>query len=523
MAMQPDIRLIDFMNRFGGMAKKRRSPFLVNGMLLTGFATGFGLAEAGKDWRMALLQDLSTTYLEEEVTGEISQDERGQRLDRLFRELGRRLADSGAKAVPVRHIASLALLGAELAPPDDEKSTAPDLERPSSSEVVAEPVSDELLQTRSLTKGQEGFRQAVEQFQELPLSERMVMTGDVTSGVQMATVSGDSPHLTSVFGRTRVNFTLRALPARSQVWDEGYFFVQIGAAGGPFDSSAVGGPQSFTSFNDVASDRSRFNEPIARGNLYLGKAFYEQGLRWGDNRLSARAGVLDISDYFDTNEFANNEMRQFVNSAFVNGAAYKTGVVAPGLVGEYERPLSHERLRGVVLRVGYAVSRTERAFTSPLWTTEAELRTVLGDYPGNWRIGMTLGNVAGEGGVRGIYLSADQWVTPRVGVFGRYGMGNSGPGSLVFGPVRNSYSGGIQWRFAREGRPDSALGFAFSQTFGINDGESFSSEKVLEAYYRWQVTRSFAVTPDFQLIFGSGGRSAEGTHGVAGARVHVSF
>ena len=176
-----------------------------------------------------------------------------------------------------------------------------------------------------------------------------------------------------------------------------------------------------------------------------------------------------------------------------------------------------------MLRVGYAVSRTERAFTSPLWTTEAELRTVLGDYPGNWRIGMTLGNVAGEGGVRGIYLSADQWVTPRVGVFGRYGVGNSGPGSLVFGPVRNSYSGGIQWRFAREGRPDSALGFAFSQTFGINDGESFSSEKVLEAYYRWQVTRSFAVTPDFQLIFGSGGRSAEGTHGVAGARVHVSF
>ena len=101
MAMQPDIRLIGFMNRFGGMAKKRRSPFLVNGMLLTGFATGFGLAEAGKDWRMALLQDLSTTYLQEEVTGEISEDERGQRLDRLFRELGRRLADSGAKAVPV--------------------------------------------------------------------------------------------------------------------------------------------------------------------------------------------------------------------------------------------------------------------------------------------------------------------------------------------------------------------------------------------------------------------------------------
>ena len=425
--------------------------------------------------------------------------------------------------MPVRHIATLALLATEPSRPEGEPSKSSEVNGIESQESGPKSSSDEALQTRSLTKGQEGFRQAVEQFQQLPISERMVMTGDVTSGVQMATVSGDSPHLTSVFGRTRVNFTLRALPARSQVWEEGYFFVQIGAAGGPFDSSAVGGPESFSSFNDVASDRSRFNEPIARGNLYLAKALYEQGVRWGDSRLSARAGVLDISDYFDTNEFANNEVRQFVNSAFVNGAGYKTGVTAPGLVGEFERPLSHDNLRGLVLRLGYAVSRTERAFTSPLWTGEAQLRTVLKSYPGNWRLGMTLGNVAGEGGVRGMYVSADQWVSPRVGIFGRYGVGNSGPGSLVFGPVRQAYSGGIQWRFNDEGPNDSALGFAFSQAFRISDGESYTSEKVLETYYRWQVTRNFSLAPDFQLIFGSGGNSTKGTHGVVGARVHVSF
>ena len=145
------------------------------------------------------------------------------------------------------------------------------------------------------------------------------------------------------------------------------------------------------------------------------------------------------------------------------------------------------------------------------------------NYPGHWRLGMTLGNVAGEGGVRGIYVSADQWVSPRVGVFGRYGIGNSGPGALVFGPVRTSYSGGIQWRFAGEGVQDSAMGVAFSQAFGISDAESSASEKVMEAYYRWQVTRNFAFTPDFQLVFGSGGRSAKGTQGGVGARVHVSF
>ena len=572
--MHSDSRLIASEKCIGGRGRTRRIRLLVTGFLLTWVSTGSGLATGDDDWRTLLLRELSSAYLEEEVTPDPTAEERQLRLDRLFRELGRRLARSGVSAVPVRHIASLALLGAELPGPEGQQPVAKVVTafdrpcipadcvaigshtpgmlphralsggrrnglgaretfttgcQPSTTSAVdkaaprkpdPEPSPEDSLQARSLTKGQEGFRQAIEQFQELPMSERMVMTGDVTSGVQMATVPGDSPHLTSVFGRTRVNFTLRALPARSQVWDEGYFFLQIGAAGGPFDSSVVGGPESFSSFNDVASDRSRFNEPIARGNLYLGKAFYEQGIRWGSSRLSARAGVFDVSDYFDTNQFANNEVRQFVNSAFVNGAAYKTGVVAPGLVGEYERPLSYDRLRGVAFRVGYAVSRTERAFTSPLWTTEAELRTVLKNYPGHWRLGMTLGNVAGEGGVRGIYVSADQWVSPRVGVFGRYGVGNSGPGALVFGPVRTSYSGGIQWRFAAEGVQDSALGLAFSQAFGISDA---ASEKVMEAYYRWQVTRNFAFTPDFHPVFGSGGRSAKETQGVLGARVHVSF
>ena len=303
----------------------QRFRLLVMGFLLTWVSTGSGLATGDNDWRTMLLRELSSTYLEEEVTPDPTAEERQRRLDRLFRELGHRMAQSGVSAVPVRHIASLALLGAEVPGSDGRTSTTSDVDKAAPRKPDPEPSPEDSLQARSLTKGQEGFRQAIEQFQELPMSERMVMTGDVTSGVQMATVPGDSPHLTSVFGRTRVNFTLRALPARSQVWDEGYFFLQIGAAGGPFDSSVVGGPESFSSFNDVASDRSRFNEPIARGNLYLGKAFYEQGIRWGSSRLSARAGVLDVSDYFDTNQFANNEVRQFVNSAFVNGAAYKSG------------------------------------------------------------------------------------------------------------------------------------------------------------------------------------------------------
>ena len=127
--MQPVIRPIDFKNQFGRARRIRMFRVLGNFGLLTGLATGAGLAATSEDWRRALLRELSQAYLEEEVTPELTEDERRQRLERLFRELGRRLADSGRAAVPVRDIASLALLGSELADPDGPPSKTPMLPR----------------------------------------------------------------------------------------------------------------------------------------------------------------------------------------------------------------------------------------------------------------------------------------------------------------------------------------------------------------------------------------------------------
>jgi len=299
--------------------------------------------------------------------------------------------------------------------------------------------------------------------------------------------------------------------------------VQMVAAGGPPDSSSVGGPSSFSPFNDIATDRSRFNELTSRGNLYLGRVFYEQRIGLGENYLMGRAGIIDLSDYFDTNLFANNEARQFVNSSFVNSAAYKAAISAPGVMAAYHRRVKRDWLEGVVVRAGYAVSRTDRAFTSPIWMGELELQTRLQGHRGNWRFGGSVGSRADVGSVRGLHISLDHWVAPRIGLFGRYGVANASVGSLSFGPVRQSYSGGVQVRFVDSQDRVSAWSLGFSQAYGIITDAPLSSERILETYYRWQWTQNFALSPDFQFILGSGGRLRQGNQAVLGLRFNFTF
>ena len=474
----------------------------------------FGLAASGQTggstgWRDSLIADLCARYA---ACGPGDQTA-PTRLDALAVAIGNRLTTAGAQGVPAEDVAKLALLlaqssspsAADIRPPDSPRTTPPGDGRtaalpnagptPAASGPAQAVAVGPATEITDMSKGQEGFRQGIEKLRELPTSERFVITGDISSGFQAATVPGASA-LTSVFGRARVNVVARAVPGSADgVLSDGHFFVQMQAAGGPFDGSPVGGPNSFSPLNDVATRRSRFNEGLSRGNLYLGKTFYQQSLKIGDGRLAGRIGLIDLSDFFDTNALANNESRQFLNSSLVNSAGYKAGFVAPGAMGEYRRKIDRDWLDGAVFRAGYAVSRTERAFTSPIWTGELELNTRLRGHRGNWRVGGTLGHVADVGSLHGIHISTDHWVSERIGVFGRVAWDSTGRGSLSLSPVHWSYSGGVQWRFVDSADRTSAFAVGFSQAFPINPDDTLSSERILESYYRWQFTKTSRCRP----------------------------
>ncbi len=449
-------------------------------------------------------------------------------LEKVAVSLGTRIAAEGISKVETQDIATLALLLARLRTADSGKSRVqpPQPSKPSPSLAPAAAGRSQHPTDKAFAdvqKGQEGFAQGVERLGERAVSDRMVITGDITAGVQAATVS-HLPDLTSTFGRVRVNFVTRAVPgSRDGRFSEGYFFVQMRAAGGPFDATPVGGARLFSPLNNVATDRSTFNEGTSRGNIYLAKAFLEQEMRLSGGNLTGRIGIINLSDFFDTSEFANNEARQFISTAFVNSAGYKTGISAPGFMGEFRRRVDRDWLGGIVLRGGYAVSRTERAFTSPVSSAEVELQTRFRGLAGKYRLGGTVGNVADVGGLSGIHLGFDQWVSQSFGVYGRYARSNSGPGSFSLGPVKQSYSGGVQWRFVQEGDRVSAWALGFSQAFGIDRGDPLSSERTLETYYRWQLSQNFSISPDLQLVLGAGGKKIRGTHVVGGMRMTFAF
>ncbi|MBK9170550.1 MAG: carbohydrate porin [Bryobacterales bacterium] len=504
--------------------------FLIIATCSVGAASAEQAAADRTVWREAALAELSRKYLEQDLPADLTPGEASRWIGKLFQEVGRRLAEGDA-ALPAEDVALASWLYASGASGRGASSPAVPAASPPRMPQAPSPSASTAAATVSarrdlINKGDEGFRQGVEGLADAPIGERLVMTGDVTAGAHAATVPGNAD-LTSAFGRARINFVLLALPeALGGRLSKGYFFVQLRSAGGPFDTSAVGGPASFTALNDVARDRSRFNDGTSRGDVYLSKAFYEQRLRVRDGEIRGRAGLVNLTDFFDTNLFANNEARQFLNGAFTNGAAFKTGISAPGAIAEYDRSpwlLKAPWLDRIVLRAGYILSQTERAFTSPLWAGELELATTLRGQQGHWRFGGTAGNVADAGSVSTFHVSADQWLSRRIGVFGRYGFGSTGAGGLRFGPVRWAYSGGVQWKLTDEQERVSAWSVGFSQAFPTESPERPVSEKVLETFYRWQMTRNAALSPSFQLVGGSGGQTSKGLHTVYGLRLFFTY
>lgn len=477
------------------------------------------------EWRIAALAELCEKYVGGNANDVAAQPR--QWLEKLASAVGERLSKMGTGGVPAEDLAAVAMLIAQQSAgkigAPETKVAAAEAPKPAPPPPADPQVKNQVGAgtLADIGKGQEGMRQGIDRLAKLPLSERLVITGDVTAGLQAATVAGASDQ-TSAFGRFRVNFVARATEGMGRL-GAGYFFVQMRAAGGPFDTSVVGGPSAFSALNDVATDRSRYNEGTSRGNLYLAKAFYQQEARLWKGDLTARTGVINFSDFFDTNVFANNEVRQFLNSSLVNNPGYKGGISAPGLMGEYRRSAGKDWLQSIALRTGYGLSQTARAFSSPLLSAEAELQTAFRQRQGHYRMGGSTGNVAGLGGVFGIYLNFDQWVSREYGVWGRFGFSNGGPGSASLGRARQSYSGGWQWRITGTDDLISALGVGFSQTFGIDTGEALASERVLETYYRWQVARLFSLSPDVQLVLGSGGNRTRGTHLVLGLRLYYGF
>lgn len=270
-------------------------------------------------------------------------------------------------------------------------------------------------------------------------------------------------------------------------------------------------------------------------------------------KLELNFGKMDPFVFFDQNAAANDESRQFLNSAFVHNplldAGGDIGVDAngfsPGMRLSYlDKQSKQEPWR---LSLGVFASGTDahyaRAFSSHVLIAQAEMQRRLFDgQAGNYRLYAWRNNgaedYAGAAGTHtGWGVSADQRIGDAITVFGRYGHQASGRVRFDRALTLGAEIGGNGWDRSADaigiaaGRLRTSRDFARDSATVDADGDGVPdygyaagrAERIVELYYRYRIGKQIELAPDFQVIGTPGGNPAASTIRIGGLRLQLSY
>ncbi len=255
--------------------------------------------------------------------------------------------------------------------------------------------------------------------------------------------------------------------------------------------------------------------------------YYSQELFGGN--LNLIVGKTEPFILIDTNEFANDEVSQFVGKPFVNNPMVDPEDHFAPMVGVDWKLTDTLSFQGVaqsntestIYWDGSSWSVKEKdpyqdAFDKPVLAAQLTYSPELNGLEGNYRlyiwndradlikIGQQTDNPAqkpktAKGVVVGI--SFDQWLTEKLGVFGRAAVGNS-----VY-PDQQFYSLGFVYQGLLPSRPKDLFAFGAAAALPNREAEYKSPEWHFETYYKIRLTDSLSITPDFQVVLNPAGNS----------------
>ncbi|MDD5084829.1 MAG: carbohydrate porin [Candidatus Omnitrophica bacterium] len=253
-------------------------------------------------------------------------------------------------------------------------------------------------------------------------------------------------------------------------------------------------------------------------------------------KLTATAGKIDLTNYFDANEVANDEMTQFEANSLVNNLAVPfPASPSPGARLAWEIGYGFTAQAGV----GKWDDSGDQLFNQALGIWEIDYATeYLFGLPGNYRFYNYVGKPRyttdddGDGNEDvgssdvswGFGFSADQKVLDRVTLFGRFGRSDKGFVKRGYNtPVHNSlfWSTGGQIDnplsfLSVTGRGKDILGIGFSQVIPYQDDRTYlpdfgiaqqvrpARESLWEVYYRYQLNEKIQVSPFLQVTKNTG-------------------
>jgi high affinity Mn2+ porin len=286
------------------------------------------------------------------------------------------------------------------------------------------------------------------------------------------------------------------------------------------------------------------------------------------NRLTITLGKYAANDIFDNNTYAHDPRSQFSNWGLWEDGAWDYPADTKGYTEGLALELNQENftLRYGIFRPpanangGELDTHWTRAFDQVL---EFEQRYTVSTHPGVIRP-MAYINYSHMGDYRqaienadggtpniiatrsyshpkyGFGFSAEQEVTPDIGVFARAGWNNGQSETWAFTEVDRTGSIGITCKGTPWHRPNDVLGFAVLASglskdhrdylaagglgFQLGDGRlTYAPEEVIEAYYLITVTKNLMLTFDYQCIDHPGYNSDRGPVSIVGFRAHFEF
>lgn len=301
-------------------------------------------------------------------------------------------------------------------------------------------------------------------------------------------------------------------------------------------------------FSNVNRDANDTN-----ANIPITEVWYQHYLF--NRQVSVTAGKMDPANYLDQNEYAFDETTQFLGRMFRNSAAIEwpnDNTLGASI------SIAPEKIPYVALNASYfnANNTYKDIFDKPFISTELTFMPAKAFgydenmWGGNYRIYLwyngldhrkfTAVDDASKLANTGFGLSADQMITDVFGAFVRLGwqrgdisIASTNPNSA---PVEWMWSTGLQMTGKYWKRNDDVLAFAIGQLFpsseykGYDDGtvHGTAAEGHFEAYYKIQVTKNLALSPDVQFIWNPRGldESYQGDNStifVYGMRGQVNF
>jgi high affinity Mn2+ porin len=288
------------------------------------------------------------------------------------------------------------------------------------------------------------------------------------------------------------------------------------------------------------------------------------------NRLVFTIGKFAVSDVFDTNRYAHDPHKDFLNWALSDTGSfdfagdswgYTYGAAAEWYQGDWT-------LRGGLFALSVAPNSPDldTSFGQFQWVGEVERRWELGSHPGKIaftgflsrgsmgsfqdavQLAQSTGEPADTSAVRqyrgrgGISMNLEQEVTSDLGVFMRAGASDGSIEPFDFTDIDRTVAAGLQLTGKQWGRPDDTFGVAgvvngltkVHQEFlnnggiGIEVGDGMlphpGLEQIIEAYYAFPIVASSStMTLDYQFIANPAYNRDRGPVSVIGARWHAEF